>query len=145
MRTFPYHSLAIHMHTPEEISEMSDGDLEKYLDSSAFGSMNRHLALEELTRRRLRSISKPHWTLTPAFWVIVATMIFAAIAAWPVIRGFFETSPPVSKAASSLQQQPPSTPSPLTTSHESPYSNHRSDYPNPRLDTDRQKTPTGQP
>jgi len=127
------------MHTPEEISKMSDGDLEKYLDSAAFGSMNRHLALEELTRRRLRSISKPHWTLTPAFWVIVATMIFAAIAAWPVIRDFFKAFPPASKAASSLQPQPPSTPSPLTTSQKSAYSSHRNDSPNPRLDTGRQK------
>lgn len=30
-------------------------------------------------------LKKPHWTMTPSFWVAVAAMIFAAIAAWPVI------------------------------------------------------------
>jgi hypothetical protein len=27
-------------------------------------------------------LKKPHWTMTPAFWVGVGTLIFAAIAAW---------------------------------------------------------------
>jgi hypothetical protein len=63
----------------------------------------------ELQRRYLEKavhqISKPHWTLTPAFWVAVAAMLFAAIAAFPVIQGWLLSSPPVSKAASSQQQQ----------------------------------------
>lgn len=133
------------MHTPEEISEMSDGDLEKYLDSAAFGNMGRHLALEELTRRRLRSISKPHWTLRFTFWVIVATMILSAIAAWPVIRDVFKAGPPASKTSSYLQPQSHSTPSPLTISKKSASSSHQKDPPNQRLDTDRQKSPTAQP
>src|SRR3990170_3769489 len=129
----------------EDILKMSDAELEKYLDSAAFGTMGRNHAFEELTRRRLRSISKPHWTLTPAFWVIVATMIFASIAAWPVIRDFFQASPPASKAASSLQQQSQSTPSSLPTSKTSVSSNHPSKPPNKRLDTDRAERPPGQP
>ncbi len=133
------------MHTPEEISEMSDGDLEKYLDSAAFGNMGRHLALEELTRRRLRSISKPHWTLRFTFWVIVATMILSAIAAWPVIRDVFQASPSARKAPSSLQPEPRSTQPPITTSEKSASSSHPNDPPNQQLDTDRQKAPTGQP
>jgi hypothetical protein len=34
----------------------------------------------------LRELKKPHWTVTPGFWVAFAAMVFAAIAAWPVIR-----------------------------------------------------------
>lgn len=42
--------------------------------------------------RKLKSsvdeLREPHWTMTPSFWVSVAAMIFAAIAAWPVIRAW---------------------------------------------------------
>jgi hypothetical protein len=48
----------------------------------------------------------------------------------------------VSNAAGSLQPQPPS---PLTTPQKSAFSSHRNESPNPRLDTDRQKAPTGKP
>ena len=75
--------------TPQELSKMSDTELETYLNSAADASWGRQLAFQELTRRRLRSIAKGHWALTHTFWVIFATQIFAIIAAWPVIRGWF--------------------------------------------------------
>jgi hypothetical protein len=55
-------------------------------------------------------LKKPHWTLTPSFLVILLTMIFAAIAAWPVIREWIQVSEPANKAASPLPQQSNSAP-----------------------------------
>jgi hypothetical protein len=47
---------------------------------------------------RERMARKPHWTITPAFIVGLLAMIFAAIAAWPVIRDWFPKTPVVSSA-----------------------------------------------
>ena len=77
--------------TPTEVLEKIIGQ----------GTIERDPAMYELQRR----LSKLHWTLTPAFWVAVAAMLFAAIAAFPVIQGWFLYPPPVNKAASSQQQQ----------------------------------------
>jgi len=44
---------------------------------------------------RLVDLKKPHWSLTPSFIVILLTMLFAAIAAWPIIRAWFQPSPSV--------------------------------------------------
>jgi hypothetical protein len=65
-------------------------------------------------------LKKPHWTLTPSFAVIVLTMIFAAIAAWPVIREWFPSSQPASKAASFQPLQSNSTPASLTATQTPP-------------------------
>jgi len=32
-------------------------------------------------------LKKPHWSVTPTFIITFLAMLFAAIAAWPVIRG----------------------------------------------------------
>lgn len=77
------------MDEQERILKMSDAELELFLDNAPAGNLWRNFAVEELSRRRLRSIEKGHWTLTPTFWVIVATLIFAFIAALPAIREWF--------------------------------------------------------
>jgi hypothetical protein len=109
----------------QEIAKMSDAELEKLVDTVPFGHMHRINALEELNRRQLRAIAhaKPHWTLTPAFWVAVLAMVFAAIAAWPVVREFFQAAPTAAKAASSLQPQSQPTPSKLPEPKKSASSN----------------------
>jgi hypothetical protein len=33
---------------------------------------------------------EPHWSTVPMFWVAVGALIFAAIAAWPVIRDWLK-------------------------------------------------------
>src|SRR5580704_8714416 len=70
-------------------------DIDEFLaltgDSEAFQSM----ALSELQRRHANK--KPHWTMTPGFIVMIITMVFAAIAAWPVIRQWIPASQPASK------------------------------------------------
>lgn len=112
-----------------EIKSMSEEDLEKYLDTAEYDTIGRDLAMQELMRRRLRLISKPHWTLTPGFWVILLAMIFAAIAAWPVIRDFFREPQAAGKAANSPQQQLQSTPSKQPEPKSSDASNHPSNAP----------------
>jgi hypothetical protein len=74
--------------TPEEMRKYTDEQLEAVLNS---GTYSAGLAAWELQRRQLESMKtalKPthHWTATPAFWVALIAMVFAAIAAWPVIR-----------------------------------------------------------
>jgi len=61
-------------------------DVERFAEWSRNGHAAHALALEELERRRFELLRKPHWSLSPLFWVAVLTMAFAAIAAWPVIR-----------------------------------------------------------
>jgi hypothetical protein len=77
------------MPTFEELARMSESALEDFLNTGEHGTRERQFALEELQRRRLGSIAKPHWTLTPMFWIALVGAVFAGIAAWPVIRGFF--------------------------------------------------------
>ena len=45
---------------------------------------------------------KHHWTTTPGFWVSVLIMIFAGIAAFPVIRDKFWPSNNLSHGSNSL-------------------------------------------
>jgi hypothetical protein len=69
-----------------------------------------------LDARRHQELKKPHWTATPNFWVAVLAMIFAAIAACPVVREWFQPSAPSHKAASSQPPQSNSVPLTLPTS-----------------------------
>ena len=80
------------MRTPKELAKMNDSDLEKLLESLPYGHMERDLAFQELTRRKLRAISKRQTVIT-GFWIAVLAALFGAIAAWPVIREFFQASP----------------------------------------------------
>lgn len=64
----------------EDILKMSDAELEKYLASAAFGTMGRSLAFEEYTRRKLSSISRPHWSTVPSFWLLVVSVIISILA-----------------------------------------------------------------
>ena len=76
-----------------DFRKMSDSDLEQIIVDHPGGSPYSTSAFYELQKRHLEKavnqISKRHWTLTPAFWVAVAAMVFAAIAAWPVVRDWF--------------------------------------------------------
>ncbi len=58
----------------------------------------------------VRELDKPHWTMTPGFVVIALTMVFAAIAAWPVMREWIPAFRPVDRGSSFQVQQSNSTP-----------------------------------
>jgi uncharacterized protein YhaN len=67
-------------------------EAERAHHQSAIESIEKlHLAMQKL--------QKPHWTMTPNFWIALFAMIFAAIAALPVIREWIPVSQPANKAA----------------------------------------------
>jgi cytoskeletal protein RodZ len=88
----------------------SDDELDEYI-SRMPPTLNVHkMARAERERRHFKRVSTPHWTMTPSFFVAFIAMIFAAIAAWPVIREWFQSAPPANKAANSQPPQSNSTP-----------------------------------
>jgi hypothetical protein len=89
------------------IIESTDEQLDEYiLRTSNSNSVGLHrMALAERERRQFNHLKKPHWTMTPGFIVGFLAMVFAAIAAWPVIRQWIPTSQPAHKAASSQSLQ----------------------------------------
>lgn len=64
--------------------------------------------------------SRPHWTMTPVFWVTVLGMIFAAIAAFPEIRSWFQDASSSGKDASSPPPQSNSVPAKIESQKISP-------------------------
>ena len=54
----------------------------------------------ERLRASVQKLEEPHWSQTPGFWVAVLAMVFAGIAAVPVIHSWIPTSPRADKAAS---------------------------------------------
>ena len=79
---------------------LSDERLIKMTKESQSSPDNAKAAIELHKRKirreneQLRELKKPHWSLTPSFVVLLLTMLFAAIAAWPIIREWFQSSPP---------------------------------------------------
>lgn len=75
------------------LSQESDEALEQTIRTAGTGSPAHAAAYAEVQRRHnariVAHVFTPHWTLTSAFWVGVLILIFAAIAAWPVIREWF--------------------------------------------------------
>src|ERR1700730_14353231 len=61
-------------------------DVEGFIaGSSPVHSIHRH-AINERDRRYALQAREPHWTVTPGFIIGFLAMVFAAIAAWPVVR-----------------------------------------------------------
>jgi len=87
-------------------NERAQAEAKKRHEAAIEESQKLHSAVQKL--------HKPHWSLTPSFAVIVLTMIFAGIAAWPVIRGWFLASQPANKAASFQPPQSNSIPAGIT-------------------------------
>ena len=74
------------------------------IESRAEAVKHHQQVMEEQAKIReaVQSLKEPHWSLTPGFIVIFVTMIFAAIAAWPVIREWFPKHEPA-KTSSGFQ------------------------------------------
>ncbi len=89
--------------TPTEV-------LEKILGQ---GTIERDPAMYELQRR----LAKPHWTLLPTFWLVVASVIIALVALFLALRADiravrYSTEPAevTPKLPSSKQATPPQVP-----------------------------------
>jgi hypothetical protein len=89
-----------------DFTNTPDEELERIIRTdSPFHTAASHEWQKRQQKRAIDKLSTPHWTTTPAFWIAVFAMLFAAIAALPVIRGWFPSSPPANKAANSQPQQ----------------------------------------
>jgi hypothetical protein len=62
--------------TNKSLRDMSDDELRAFLSSA--GTLDRHFALEEIFRRRVR-MSKPHWSLTLGFCPTIPEILVAII------------------------------------------------------------------
>jgi hypothetical protein len=78
----------------ERLREFTDADLDMRIRQNLPGSIIYGQCVEERRRREYEALKKHHWTVTPGFWVSVVAAIFAAIAAWPVIRDWFSLPRP---------------------------------------------------
>ena len=58
----------------KQISRYSDKELEKHIREGLFNGPSLEYALEESKRRSLKKLSKPHWTVTPTFWIIFCSL-----------------------------------------------------------------------
>jgi len=89
------------------IIESTDEQLDEYiLRTSNSNSAGLHrMALAERNKRQFNHLKKPHWTMTPGFIVGFLAMVFAAIAAWPVIQRWIPASQPLNKDSNSRPPQ----------------------------------------
>ena len=110
--------------TRDWLTSASIGELTEFIHIA--GRWTKHsimtdFARAELSIRTAAASECVHWSVTPGFIVGVLAMLFAAIAAWPTVREWFQSVPPAHIDASS--QSPPSNsvpvilPAPKTVSH----------------------------
>jgi hypothetical protein len=72
--------------TVDQITALPDSELLRVLsgeydDGAVVPGPLQQLVAAELQARALAAASKPHWSVVPAFWLIVATAILALVAA----------------------------------------------------------------
>src|SRR5262245_53671129 len=85
-------------------------ELHTYLRGVARHSTLADHARDALDIKLAALARKPHWTTAPMFWVTVLALIFAALAAWPVIRGWTQPAPSAHTDSNYQPQQPNSKP-----------------------------------
>lgn len=76
--------------TAAQIKVMPDGELLRVLsgeygDGAIVPDALQHLVAAELHARALAVASKPHWSVVPAFWLLVVTAVLALVAAGAAI------------------------------------------------------------
>lgn len=86
--------------TPAELQELIHAAAKNMLTMGYM--LPAQMALDE-------KLAKPHWSMTPLLIVAILTMIFAAVAAWPVIREWISLSRPTALPASVPADPTPST------------------------------------
>ena len=71
------------------VDSANDEFIDEYLRLMPEHGYRREYVAQVQLRRRHQQLLAPRWHATPGFWVAVLAMIFAAIAAWPVIVSWF--------------------------------------------------------
>ncbi len=54
--------------------------MEKHIREGLFNEPSLEYAKEESKRRSLEKLSKPHWTVTPTFWIILCSLVVSFAA-----------------------------------------------------------------
>lgn len=103
----------------EWITTATDDDLKAFLPMFVHNKRLYTHAKTILEDRRHRELKQPHWTLTPGFIIAFLAIVFAAIAAWPVIRDWLPKPEPAHKASSFQSPQSNSAPGILATNRTS--------------------------
>ena len=106
-----------------EVKEMSDEELLSVLSGESKHEGIVPLQLQqvitsELLRRNMERTSKPHWSVTPSFWLLIVGTSAACIAAYPVVfpqaqQSAVVVAPPaqtIQPASSMLSSSPPQLP-----------------------------------
>jgi hypothetical protein len=95
------------------ITSASIPELKEFIHTAGrwvkYGTFN-DLARAELEIRLAEASERTHWTVTPGFIVGVLAMVFAGIAAWPIVREWFQSAPSANTVSSSPPPQSNSVP-----------------------------------
>ena len=83
------------------VLEITDKELDQFISLTSHRPPWHNIGLAERQRRHFLKLSKPHCSVTPGFIVGFLAMVFAAIAAWPVILEWIQSSQRVNKDSSS--------------------------------------------
>ncbi len=81
--------------------------LEKLMRESELDTRSREIISTEINARLLKALAKPHWSLTPLFWVSVVGAVAAVVAAYYAYLAY--SQPQQSSVANPQSQNEPST------------------------------------
>lgn len=107
------------------IRNATDAELDAFIDRSQLNTFFT-FATAERQRRQHITLRRPHWTVVPTFWLVIAGVIFAACAgviSWLAWKHPTQANVPPSPASSpSAVTSPPAqeTQSPISTAAPSP-------------------------
>lgn len=114
-------SIIENIHIPElktidlslsEVKAMSDDELLAVIAGESrhegfLSAQLQQLITAELIRRNLEKASKPHWSVTPSFWLLIIGTSAACIAAYPVLFPQPQVQQPAAPIAPSAQTSVP--------------------------------------
>ena len=74
------------------VANATSEQIEETFNHMSYRSRRQHweIARNQLTFLRHQETLRTHWTITPTFWVVLLAMIFAGIAAIPIIQSWFQ-------------------------------------------------------
>ncbi len=90
IKPFDFKTLKISL---DEVKKLSDEELLKLLSGEGHDGLildrTALLISNELLTRQIKEASKPHWTIKPAFFLLIATLLLTAIPTAKTIYDFY--------------------------------------------------------